>query len=222
MVDKNQRKLGWQTRFVAWMDEKITWRSYLFMQWYCRHYFLSRCAEIGENFTLVRPVRKPVLEGGGKIRIGDNVIISGKVELTVDSGAYKDCEISIGSGTMIGDNTMMSACKNITIGKDCLIARSVYIYDNNGHPLNPLNRRYNRQPVEDIKEIVIGNNVWIGHFTHVQSGVKIGDNSVIGANSVVTKDVPANVIAMGTPARVCAWLDKMFPGAYEEKIPPSE
>jgi acetyltransferase-like isoleucine patch superfamily enzyme len=221
-VDQAGKQFGWQTRFVAWLDEKISWRTYVFMQWYCRHYFLLRCTEVGKNFRLEWPIRKPIIRGGGKIRIGDNVTILGRVEFMANTGVHKNCEIHVGNGTMIGDNSMISASKSIKIGRECLIARYVYIYDNNGHPLDPVQRRYGQMPIDEIKEVVIGNNVWIGHFAHVQSGVTIGDNSVVAAHSVVTKSVPPNVIVMGSPARVCGWLDKMFPNVVEQGTPSQE
>jgi acetyltransferase-like isoleucine patch superfamily enzyme len=207
MAEKNG--MDWQTKLVGWIDEKISWRNYVFMKWYCHHFYLLKCAEIGKNLTLEWPIRKPIIRGGGKIKIGDDVTIFGQVELMANTGHFKDCEISIDSRSAIGNNCMISASKNIKIGKECMLSSYVYIYDNNGHPLNPLNRRYSRLPADEIKEILIGNNVWIGHFAHIQSGVTIGDNSIVAANSVVTKSIPANVIVMGAPARICGWLDKI-------------
>lgn len=210
-MQNSGNKMDWQTRFVAWLDEKITWRTYVTMSWYCHHYYKLKCTSIGKNFQLQWPVKKPIIREGGKIYIGDNVTILGQVEFTANTGVFKDCRITIGNGTMIGDHSMLSACKSITVGENCLFARFVYIYDNNGHPLDPAIRRHGKMPPEEIKEVVIGNNVWIGHFAHVQNGVTVGDNSIIAPHAVVTKDVPPNVIVMGAPARVCGWLDKMYP-----------
>ena len=68
-----------------------------------------------------------------------------------------------------------------------------------GHPINPTLRR---QVYQYNIPVHIGNNVWLGAGVLVMPGVTIGDNSVIGAGSVVTKDIPANVIAVGNPCRV--------------------
>ena len=87
---------------------------------------------------------------------------------------------------------------NIYIGDGCMLGPNVVIATA-GHPINPMLRQrvtqYNR-------EVHIGNNVWLGAGVIVMPGVTIGDNSVIGAGSVVTKDIPANVVAFGNPCRV--------------------
>lgn len=216
-MENRENNSEWQTKFVAWLDEKITWRTYVTMNWYCHHYYKLKCTSIGKNFQLQWPIKKPIIREGGKVILGDNVTIYGQVEFTANAGIFKDCQISVGNGTVLCDQSMLSACKSITIGENCMFARYVYVYDNNGHPLDPAIRRHGRMPPEEIKEIVIGNNVWIGHFAHVQNGVTIGDNSIIAPHSIVTKNVPPNVIVMGAPARVCGWLDKMFPQSYPSK-----
>jgi len=211
----NYPNLSMQTKFVSWIDEKISWRTYCIMNWYCQQYYLSKCTTIGKNLRLGQPARKPVITGGGKIHFGDNVTIMGKLELTANSTNFANCTISIGNNTMIGEESVITARKSVTIGNDCLIARYVYISDTNGHPMNPAIRRTPNVPDNEINEVVIGNNVWIGHFANIHSGVTIGDNSIIASNAVVTKDVPSNTIAMGYPARVCGWLDKMYPNLNE-------
>ena len=68
-----------------------------------------------------------------------------------------------------------------------------------GHPINPTLRQ---KAMQYNIEVHIGNNVWIGANAVILPGVTIGDNTVIGAGSVVTKDIPANVVAVGNPCRV--------------------
>ena len=84
----------------------------------------------------------------------------------------------------IGDDTM--------IGPNCTLATSI-------HPVSPRLRKYK---IQRNKQIHIGRNVWLGAGAIILPGVTIGDNSIVGAGSVVTKDVPANVIVVGNPARV--------------------
>jgi maltose O-acetyltransferase len=86
----------------------------------------------------------------------------------------------------------------ITIGDDVQIAPAVQLYTAT-HPLDPEVRR---SGLEGGKPIRIGNNVWIGGGAIVLPGVTIGDDAVIGAGSVVTRDVPAGVVVVGNPARV--------------------
>lgn len=101
-----------------------------------------------------------------------------------------------GSRIKIGDNcrlngTYVHAQKNITIGNNCVIASGVNIIDSNGHETNSLDRTKGRDLPKDI---IIGNNVWIGLNSIILKGSIIGDNTIIAAGSVVKGIVPANSI----------------------------
>lgn len=195
-------------KFIGWFDEKLTWNKYKFMKWYCLQLYRHKCTEIGENLQLAEFVKRPVIQGYGKIRIGNNVTIVGSVDLIANNTTYKDCEICIGDATIIGRECSIRAMKAVRIGKNCMLAPYVRIYDHNGHPLDPgMRLRGEQPPKKEIKEINIGNNVWIGEFAHVQQGVSIGDGSVIAAHSVVTKEILPNTIVFGVPARKILWLN---------------
>lgn len=86
----------------------------------------------------------------------------------------------------------------VTFGDNVFVAPNCAFYTA-GHPLDVEQRN---RGLEYAKPITVGNNVWIGGNTIVLPGVKIGDNCVIGAGSVVTKDIPANSLAVGNPCRV--------------------
>ena len=86
----------------------------------------------------------------------------------------------------------------VTFGDDCFVGPNVSIYTA-CHSTNPVERN-TRQ--EWAKPVTIGNNVWIGGSVTILAGVTIGDNCTIGAGSVVTRDIPANSVAIGNPARV--------------------
>jgi acetyltransferase-like isoleucine patch superfamily enzyme len=91
----------------------------------------------------------------------------------------------------------------IEIGPDCLLGANVTIVDSDFHPLDPARRH--DPPVSDaigVAPVRIGENVFIGTNAIVLKGVTVGANSVVGAGSVVTTDIPANVIAAGNPCRV--------------------
>lgn len=113
-----------------------------------------------------------------------------------------------GAEIVIGQDTGMSggsicAASSIRIGAGCLFGANVTLADTDFHALNPVNRRYNRNPDEvAVSPIVIEDNVFIGADVFVLKGVTIGKNSVIGAGSVVTRDIPENSIAAGNPAKV--------------------
>jgi len=106
--------------------------------------------------------------------------------------------IHIGKSVLINFNCAFLDAAPITIGDDCFIGPMVGLYTVN-HPLDP--ERRNEGYVTG-KPITLGKNVWLGGSVTVLPGVIIGENSVIGAGSVVTKDIPANVIAAGNPAKV--------------------
>lgn len=114
--------------------------------------------------------------------------------------------------SQIGDNTDIFAVNRIEIGAYTAIAPNTTICDNNNHPVSPKARRAMRvQPHgHDSKlwkhsanaPIIIGENCWIGANVRICKGVTIGDNSIVAACSVVTKDVPANCIVAGNPAKI--------------------
>lgn len=109
---------------------------------------------------------------GCHTRVGDNVYANFNLTLVDDTDIY------IGDSVMFGPNVILATA---------------------GHPIDPELRR---QVYQFNQPIRIGNNVWLGGGVIVLPGVSIGDNSVIGAGSVVTKDIPANVVAVGNPCRV--------------------
>jgi len=95
------------------------------------------------------------------------------------------------------------AAEKIDIGDACMIAHGAYISDADWHDI------YDRaEPVGKTKPIVLKDNVWIGDSAIICKGVTIGENSIIGAGSVVTKDVPANSVYAGNPAKLVKKLDE--------------
>lgn len=123
--------------------------------------------------------------------VGKNVWIV--PPLTAAVGKY----VSIGEGTYANMNLTLIDDWKITIGKNVLIGPNVTLCTT-GHPVHPKHRQDGMYSFP----ITIGDNVWIGGNVMVLPGVTIGENSVIGAGSVVTKDIPANVIAFGSPCKV--------------------
>lgn len=106
--------------------------------------------------------------------------------------------IHIGNNVMVNYGAIMLDTCPIHIGNDVLIGPNAQLYAA-CHPLDPKMRL---EGLENGKPITIGNNVWIGGSCVILPGVNIGDNAVIGAGSVVTKDVPANMLAYGNPCKV--------------------
>ncbi|EGL14940.1 MULTISPECIES: sugar O-acetyltransferase [unclassified Paenibacillus] len=106
--------------------------------------------------------------------------------------------ISLGENFYANYNLTVLDCNRVTIGNNVLIGPNVSVFTA-GHAIHPEPRA---NEVEYALPISIGNNVWIGGGAILNPGVSIGDNTIIGSGSVVTKDVPANVIAAGNPCRV--------------------
>ena len=124
--------------------------------------------------------------------LGDEVEV--RPPLFVDYGKH----LRIGARTFVNYNLTALDCARITIGDDCQIGPNVQLLTAT-HPLPPGPRR---DKLEAAHPITLGDNVWLGGGVIVCPGVTIGEDSVIGAGSVVTKDVPAGVVAVGNPARV--------------------
>lgn len=134
------------------------------------------------------------------ISAGGSVGSAGGLQLSnYSSVAAKHGSLNIGRNVFIGVSAQIVCRHSITIGDDTLIAEHVTIRDHD-HVFDA--ELPTAQAGFVAEPIVIGNNVWLGAKVSVLKGVTIGDNAVIAANSVVTKDVPANVLAAGVPARV--------------------
>lgn len=112
--------------------------------------------------------------------------------------------IEIGENFYANVNCVMLDGAKITFGDNVFIAPNCGFYTA-GHPLDITQRN---QGLEYAYPITVGNNVWIGAQVCVLPGVSIGDNSVIGAGSVVTKSIPANSVAVGNPCRVIRKLEE--------------
>ena len=113
--------------------------------------------------------------------------------LTIDYGD----RLLIGARTFINADFMVIGGGLVTIGPDCLIGPRCSIYTPN-HAEDVVRRR---EGWERPEPVTIGSNVWIGGSVTITPGVTIGDDSIIGAGSVVTRDIPAGVVAVGNPCR---------------------
>ncbi len=130
--------------------------------------------------------------------VGEDVAI--RPPLRVDYGSH----LHVGARTFVNFGLVALDCAQITIGEDVQIGPGVQLLPPD-HPLDPELRR---AKWESADPITIGDNVWLGGGVIVVGGVSIGENTVVGAGAVVTTDLPANVVAVGTPARVVRSLDR--------------
>lgn len=169
------------------------------------HRFSSSFKSFGNNSIIVSKAK--VLLGLKYISIGQNSSIGKFATLTAwdkfQNQAFSP-EISIGNNVQIGDFSHITCINRITIGDNVLTGKNVLITDNSHGQsmakqadIAPVKRSlYSKGPV------VIEDNVWIGEKSSILPGVNIGYGAIIGANSVVTKDVPAFSVVGGNPARI--------------------
>jgi acetyltransferase-like isoleucine patch superfamily enzyme len=108
--------------------------------------------------------------------------------------------VEIGAKTVIGQECTISAYKRVRIGEQCVIADRAMFIDFD-HGVVEVERPIRQQGIY-MREVEVGSNVWIGYGACILRGVRVGDNSIVGTNSVVTKDVPANAVVAGVPARI--------------------
>ena len=164
---------------------------------------------------LVRLVRRrlttPRLRIDGIAFIGPRVTLQigrkGRIELGrwswLGHGTKLRChegEVSIGAKTVLGQECTISAYQHVSIGRECVIADRVMLIDFD-HGVVEVDRPIRLQGIYK-RDVRVGNNVWIGYGACILRGVTVGDNAIVGTSAVVTKDVPANAVVAGIPARV--------------------
>jgi len=137
---------------------------------------------------------------GASIRFGRFVWIGHGTKIRCHEG-----EVAIGEKTVLGQECTISAYKRIRIGAQCTIADRAMFIDFD-HGTVEVERPIRLQGIYK-RETIVGNNVWIGYGACILRGVRVGDNAVIGTGAVVTKDVPANAVVGGIPAKVLRMRD---------------
>ena len=162
-----------------------------------------------------RLIRLPIyVRGKSAIKLGNGLTTGVNVRLDAFQSIAGQPILCIGCNVQINDSVHIAAIKQVSIGDNVLIASRVFISDHNhgdyqaqdllsSPDIPPAKRPLTYRPV------CIGNNVWLGEQVCILPGVSIGDGSIIGANSVVTHDIPPNSIAAGNPARVIRFYDEI-------------
>lgn len=143
----------------------------------------------------VRLYGRVFLKGTGKIIFGDRVCIAADV-VPVEFFSHDGARITVGDRTFINYGTSIIAYGQVAIGSDCLLGHNLRVMDSSEHGLEQ------RDTIPAAAPVIIEDRVWIGANVIILPGVTIGRHSAIGAGSVVTKDVPANCLVVGNPARV--------------------
>lgn len=149
---------------------------------------------VGRNVVLNATIW---LEGTGTVvEIGDDCVIEGMIRVVRGEGGL----IRIGAGTTFNAvGLSMHEAGEITIGKDCLFSTDIHMDVSDMHPIYD---GATRQRINPAKSVTIGDHVWIGQRVLFLKGAKVGSGTMIGASSMVVGEIPQNVIAIGSPAKV--------------------
>ncbi|MFB0500161.1 MAG: DapH/DapD/GlmU-related protein [Candidatus Hadarchaeaceae archaeon] len=213
-IERSIKKHGTGKTFklVLWEAANVLNPSAAWNRWRVRR----NCTKFGKNVKLRGRVDIRVFNKG-KVIIGDNVDIDGQLELWVRDNARivigDNCHIEkfvrlntglngcieLGKNTYVGKFSIINSFDHVTVGPYGLISGNVMIIDA-GHDTK-MGKLMNEQDTQTAP-IEIGKNVWLAWGSTVLKGTKIGDGAVIGAGSVVTKDIKPYAIAVGAPARV--------------------
>jgi acetyltransferase-like isoleucine patch superfamily enzyme len=132
---------------------------------------------------------------GARVEFGRFVWVGDGTKIRCHEGV-----VEIGDKTVLGQECTISAYRRVRIGEQCVIADRAMFIDFD-HGVVEVERPIRKQGIY-MRDVEVGSNVWIGYGACVLRGVRVGDNSIVGTNSVVTKDVPANAVVAGIPARV--------------------
>lgn len=149
----------------------------------------------------------------GSISFGRFVWIGDGTKIRCHEGA-----VEIGQKTVIGQEVTISAYRKVRIGAECVIADRAMFIDFD-HGVVEVERPIRQQGIY-MEDVVIGSNVWIGYGACFLRGVKVGDNAIVGTNAVVTRDVPANAVVGGVPARILRMRDIPERLAWPDPVEP--
>lgn len=175
-----------------------------FRHWYAEHFLRPACDYLGDHHTIMCPWY--VSFSGPNIRIGKCATIIGEPAARVKLGVWgreqHSGRIDVGDYVLMSPGTRISASDEIIIGDSVMMANGVYITDSDWHGIYD---RTERDP--DPAPIRICDNAWLGDHSLILKGVTVGENSIVAAQAVVSKDVPPNVVVAGNPAKIVKELD---------------
>ena len=155
-------------------------------------------AAFGPYSRLHRPVTSivnpPGIAVGSWVSIGSGAVIEALVP-------ERGVTVTIANGAYIGHGLRLTAVGGVEIGEEAMLADGCYVSDTN-HVYEDVTEPIKRQGLRDGRKVVIGRGAWLGIGAVVCGNVRIGENAVVGARSVVTSDVPDRCVVAGNPARI--------------------
>jgi acetyltransferase-like isoleucine patch superfamily enzyme len=166
----------------------------------CEPLLKARCARYGRRVRTGRFVHRII--GQGDVILGDDVLLDGRSAIIFASQFADRPTFIVGDRSGIAHSGSFTVAKQITIGRDCRIAKEVCMFDSSGHSADPARRLAGLPPTTaEVRPITIGDNVWIGRGAIILPGATIGEGSVVSARAVVMGDVPPYTLVAGNPAR---------------------
>jgi acetyltransferase-like isoleucine patch superfamily enzyme len=170
----------------------------------CEPLFKAYCKQYGRGLRTGNFVHW--VSGKGDIILGNNVWLDGKSTINFAARFTDHPTLLIGDNTGIGHGCILTIAKQITIGRNCTLSGCIWIADSNGNNTDPVARGTwlagQPPPAEEVRPVVIGDNVWIGRESLIFPGVRIGEGSIVSAGSVVRSHVPPFSVVAGNPAKV--------------------
>jgi acetyltransferase-like isoleucine patch superfamily enzyme len=167
---------------------------------FCEPLTKAYCTSHGRN--LHTSTLLPWIQGSGDIVLGDNVTISGGIAISFACHYNDRPLLKVGNNSGLSHGCRLVIAKEIRIGDHVRIGQGVVIRDANGHASEPDARmRGEPAPADEVRPVVIEDNVWIGAGVNIGPGITIGKGSIISAQSVVMSNVPPYSIFAGFPAR---------------------
>lgn len=181
--------------FQNWATAKTkqNWRGFWRLKKLGIQWQLSNVQELGASIEITGPVS---IKNSGHIKIGDRVILGSQWHHPITISVLRQARLVIEEDVFINYGVDIGSKGEIVIGARSLIGNECIIYDTDWHRLDGL------EGEAPVAPTTIGRGVWLGARVIVTKGVTIGDNTVVAANSTVTRDLPDHVLAGGCPARV--------------------
>jgi acetyltransferase-like isoleucine patch superfamily enzyme len=184
---KAHHMLNWgYTRLaLKWLWLKLRWRGRL----------------VTDGLCFVCPGVKFEIGKHAKLHLGRWSWIGNDTKIRAHEG-----EVRIGAKTVVGQECTISSYQHVSIGRECIVADRVMLIDFD-HGVVEVERPIRLQGIYK-RDVRVGNNVWVGYGAAFLRGVTVGDNAVVGTYSIVGKDVPANAVVAGVPAKLLRMRDE--------------
>jgi acetyltransferase-like isoleucine patch superfamily enzyme len=154
-----------------------------------------------DGVAFICPGVKFEIKPGARVHLGRWSWIGNDTKIRVHEG-----EVRIGAKTVLGQECTISAYQHVSIGRECIFADRAMLIDFD-HSVVDVERPVRLQGIY-MRDVRVGHNVWVGYGACILRGCTVGDNSVLGTYAVVTRDIPANAVAAGAPARVLRMRDE--------------